>query len=37
MQILFYVIALLIVCNITHGKLYNKLQCKDENNLPVDW
>ncbi|PBC30555.1 Deoxyribonuclease-2-alpha [Apis cerana cerana] len=37
MQVLFYMIALLIVCNTTHGNPYNKLQCKDENNLSVDW
>lgn len=37
MQVLFYIIALLIVRNTTHGNPYNKLQCKDENNLSVDW
>ncbi|XP_053986931.1 plancitoxin-1 [Hylaeus volcanicus] len=36
-SILFYAIAWLIVCNDVSGKSNDKLQCKDENNAPVDW
>ncbi|XP_043253763.1 plancitoxin-1 [Colletes gigas] len=36
MRKLFYVITCLIVCNVSVDS-DNKLQCKDENNAPVDW
>ncbi|XP_012152333.1 deoxyribonuclease II [Megachile rotundata] len=34
MHALFHLVFLLIVCNTIHS---DKLQCRDENNLPVDW
>nr|XP_034182036.1 plancitoxin-1 isoform X1 [Osmia lignaria] len=37
MRVLFYTVFLLVVCNAICSKVYDKLQCKDENNLPVDW
>ncbi|KOC65971.1 Plancitoxin-1 [Habropoda laboriosa] len=38
MQVLFYAITFLIVCDVTYGFLSNdQLQCRDENNVPVDW
>ncbi|KZC13284.1 PREDICTED: plancitoxin-1 [Dufourea novaeangliae] len=37
MSILYHTIAWLFVCNIVIGKPQDNLQCKDENNVPVDW
>ena len=34
---LVYVVALLIARNAVNGNSRDKLQCKDENNMPVDW
>lgn len=30
-------ITWLIICNAVNGDLRDQLQCRDENNLPVDW
>ncbi|XP_076755018.1 deoxyribonuclease II [Xylocopa sonorina] len=37
MRVLFYVITLLIACSVTYSNPSNELQCRDENNVPVDW
>ncbi|XP_076183653.1 deoxyribonuclease II [Ptiloglossa arizonensis] len=37
MRVLFYTIVWVIACNSAGGNSYDKLQCKDESNVPVDW
>ncbi|XP_076233176.1 deoxyribonuclease II [Calliopsis andreniformis] len=37
MRVSFYVVIFLIACNAVNSNFYGKLQCKDENNAPVDW
>ncbi|XP_076675033.1 deoxyribonuclease II [Andrena cerasifolii] len=36
-HVLVYAVALLIARNAANGNSRDKLQCKDENNMPVDW
>ena len=36
-HVLLYAIAVLVACNAVNGNWRDKLQCKDENNMPVDW
>ncbi|XP_031844247.2 deoxyribonuclease II [Nomia melanderi] len=36
-RVLRHTIAWLLVCNAVNGNVQNRLQCKDENNAPVDW
>ena len=36
-HVLVYAVALLIACNAVNGDPFDKLQCKDENGMPVDW
>lgn len=37
MLTLFYIITVLILCNVTNADRNNNLQCKDESNVAVDW
>ncbi|OAD56982.1 Plancitoxin-1 [Eufriesea mexicana] len=37
MQLLLHAITLSIVCNVAYGNSSSNLQCKDENNVSVDW
>ena len=36
-HVLVYAVALLIAYNAVNGNPFDKLQCKDENGMPVDW
>ncbi|XP_020724105.2 plancitoxin-1 isoform X1 [Bombus terrestris] len=37
MKVIFYATTLIIASNVICGARYNKLQCKDEKDVPVDW